>query len=833
MRCLMASSVFSLPAGSLAQADELSGLIDSPGQLLRGERAAGRMGDLRLSDEDSVFIFSALDHGVNRHAFGGVLIDLALPDPALDRLGELQTGIGPRLSRRVRNTGIGLSEDGQAMIVEGEDRQNEAITFRTEYRLDSDWSALVVTTVLTNGTEASLEGWGIGDVVHWGSSAVFVMDAGMHFFQGQQVSGRAVFGFGPDFSVAITPGEGKTVELVAHRDGTRLIHAQGDVAPGETMTCTRHLIVGTESMHTVAEPLWAILGAETGTLRGEVIEQGTGVKVAGAEVLINERGERASPLLRVLTDEQGQFSVALPSGIRLFPIARSYSRTRPTQTAPPIQLEPGGEAYCQSLLSPPALLDLRVVDDDTGELIPVRVALYTLQDRAVALGPVQSGEVGGPYIFAVDGEGVFEVPTGQFRMTISRGIEYTRHEQQVIFMASRTRQFHLSLERVVDTSGYVAADLGVLTNRSHRAVISPVDRLRTAVTEGLEFLVATDSEHVTDLAAALETSGLDLPVTVARGERILPSEDSPVGSWSVFPLPEEHTGHSAFVGETFESHRDLLQTIRAQFPQALISCLAPARAGQSPFPEMGYHLNLATRNWESATPADAEDVDFDLMEVFGDRDLNHKRDDLGLWHGLLREGHRITAVASANSHYAGVEEIGYPRTLIAAEDSDPRAIDPDEVWASLRAGNAVVTSGPWIEFSIRGHQMGEMFPWEMDEPVRVNYRVISPSWIPLANVEICKEGLFVQRMTLPGGEGTMGAVRVWTPPEGRDRFMVRHDQIFTIEVKGARHLRPMNPANGFPEAFVPLAVSNPIWVDTDGNGRFDIFSYEPASGADE
>jgi hypothetical protein len=213
------------------------------------------------------------------------------------------------------------------------------------------------------------------------------------------------------------------------------------------------------------------------------------------------------------------------------------------------------------------------------------------------------------------------------------------------------------------------------------------------------------------------------------------------------------------------------------------------------------------------------------MEVLGDRSVNQMRQNLALYHSLLREGHRITLVGSANSRFGGVEEIGYPRTYIAADDSDPRAIDPDEVFESLRRGHAFVTSGPWIEFSIRGNQMGDMFAWEMGEAVEIEYSVKCPGWISLAFIDISKEGNFVQRMTLPG-DRSVAPVRVWSPPEGNNKFMVRHDHIFTVEVTGGRPIEPLNPANPGAAQFIPVALSNPIWVDTDGNGRYDHYDYD-------
>ncbi|MBN1476165.1 CehA/McbA family metallohydrolase [Candidatus Sumerlaeota bacterium] len=810
-------------SGVAAQEAASAEVITSSSQLLRGVQAAGQPGDLRLSDGECVYIFSAVDHPLYRSQTGGALIDVSRAETSFDLLGELRTAHGPRLSRSVRTTDVHPSEDGQAVIVEGVDSEEEDIAVRTEYRLDPDWPGLIVTTEVTNGTAASLEAWDIGDFAHWGPTTLFLMNAGVVYASGVVVRTPCTVAYGQDFSLAIVPPEGTRTEVVHHSEHTRLIHTGGDIPPGETLTCTRHLFVGLESMDTIADAIWAAQGLETGTLRGDVRDQVTGEGIAGAELLVNERGTPMLPMLRVLSDAEGHFEVSMPAGREVICIPRYYSRTRPTTTVPRTLIEAGGEAFQQCVLSPPARMDLEIRDEATGELLPVRVALYTHDGRPSELGPIESGVAGGPYLFVPEGRGVFEVPTGQYRMTISHGPEYESYQRDVIFISGRERRFHLTLERLIDSSGYVAADLGVLTSNSHSTMVSPIDRLRTAVCEGLEFLVATDSQVVTDLSATLEGEGVDFPVTVQMGERFNAPEGSGLGHWSIFPLPSDLAGQSVFGDGDFASSRDLLRSLRSRFPDALITCLDPL-SPDSPFMARGYTRDEGSHRYTSLTPVSAEDMDFDLMEVFGDRDMDRLNLSLELYHSLLHEGYRIQSTGSANSHFAGLEEIGYPRTYVAADDSDPSSIDPQEVFDSLRAGNLFVTTGPFIEFTVEGHPMGSMFLWEMGEPVEVDLRVTCPVNIRLAYVDLCKQGLFAQRHAFL--EPPSGMIYDYRPPEGRNRLMIRSDEVLSVEVGGASPIQPMNPFAEGARQLTHMAFTNPIWIDTDGNGHFNEFLYD-------
>lgn len=806
-----------------AAGDSLNGVVTSQSQLLVGPQAMGHMGDVRMGNDQASYIFSAPDHAMYNQSTGGALIDITLGDNGLDLLGEIRTSYGPNLTRRAIPESVSLSDDQMAVTVVGEDLVHSDITVSTEYRISTDFRGLSITTAITNGTDEMLEGWSIGDAARWGATQLFMMDRGQIFTSQGRFTGRAAVAYGDGMCMALTLGEGRSIIAQLDRECMRLIADTYDIASGETVVCSRSLLIGEESMSSISHDLWRLLGVETGTLRGEVVEQTTSNRIAGAEVLLSERTNPPLPLLRVVTDEEGQFEVELPANVRIVGFPRSWNRSVPTQLAYPLELQPGGEAAAQYQLTPPAQVLLRVTDEDTGELLPARVAIYDLRGMPADLGPIDSGESSGPYIYAVDGEGTFEVPNGQFHMTVSHGPEYSRYERDVIFIAGYTREFPVELKHLVDTPGYVAADLGVLTNFSQEAIVSPVDRVRTAVCEDLEFLVSTDSGHVTDLAAAVEEAGESYPITMAMGERIHSPEDAELGTWSVFPLPPDTVGESALPSGDYTDHSQFLAAVRERFPQALIANIFPAVGDRNLYTSLGYEFSMAHRAWMRDEPLTNAQADFDLMEVFGGKDMNQHALDMAIYNRLLQEGHRIIAVGSSNSRYGALEEIGHPRTYIAADDSDPANIDPDEVFASLRAGNAFVTTGPWIEFSIFDgeYQMGDMLPWERGEPVEVSLRVSCPGWMGVSSIDICKEGQFVRRDNMVIENNAR--VFDWTLSDENSRFMVRHDQIFTVAVRGRHALSPMNPANPMSQPLLPIAISNPIWVDTDGNGRFDNF----------
>lgn len=119
-----------------------------------------------------------------------------------------------------------------------------------------------------------------------------------------------------------------------------------------------------------------------------------------------------------------------------------------------------------------------------------------------------------------------------------------------------------------------------------------------------------------------------------------------------------------------------------------------------------------------------------------------------------------------------------------------------------------------------GHPLGSMIQWEVGEPVEIDLRVIAPVEQRLEYVEVNKNGLFARRHMFV--QPVTSPVYDWSPPEDGRLYQVRSDEIFTIEVGSRRPLSPVNALNASNETFLPMALTNPIWIDTDNNGRYDF-----------
>lgn len=106
-----------------------------------------------------------------------------------------------------------------------------------------------------------------------------------------------------------------------------------------------------------------------------------------------------------------------------------------------------------------------------------------------------------------DGFGEIQLPVGTYRVIAGRGPEYSSEEKIVRLNALDVRHIQMNIRRVVDTSGWVAADLHMHTEVSPDSGVPFEDRILSAATEGLELVAGTDHDYVPNYRPRLEALG--------------------------------------------------------------------------------------------------------------------------------------------------------------------------------------------------------------------------------------------------------------------------------------------------------------------------------------
>jgi hypothetical protein len=165
--------------------------------------------------------------------------------------------------------------------------------------------------------------------------------------------------------------------------------------------------------------------------------------------------------------------------------------------------------------------------------------------------------------------------------------------------------------------------------------------------------------------------------------------------------------------------------------------------------------------------------------------------------------------------------VGQGRTYISCRDADPGKIDVAEACENFLKGRAVVSLGLLTQIKVNGrHGPGDLVTGS-DGDLDVEVRVLGPSWTRVERVELYANGARIRDEWIDGGAAGGEKARLrWKI--GRPKNDVH--LVAVASGPGVRELywplahpyQPNTPAWN-PQVF---GVTNPVWVDADGDGTF-------------
>ncbi|MCP4907752.1 MAG: CehA/McbA family metallohydrolase [bacterium] len=423
----------------------------------------------------------------------------------------------------------------------------------------------------------------------------------------------------------------------------------------------------------------------------------------------------------------------------------------------------------------------------------------------------------------VDPERVALAP-GRYRVVAVRGPEY---EARVIGIeARRGEEIPLELEplaRILPTPGWLSVDFHVHSGESFDSNLPQPQQVVAFAASGAEVLVATEHDRIFDPRPAIAASGLEKQLVSITGVEITSSYkggDSPhaTGHLNAFPV-EPVPGSYRQGAPTLEGRRlrDALADIAKLSPAPFVQMNHPRPAQELAVDDLYFmHLGVVGEPFNPTRPLTqypnaalverspthgGRDLDFDGIELMNAESLLRYRRVRADWFSMMLQGERIIGTANSDSHRLGVI-VGLPRTYIAVENDTLENFQQAALMRSLRGGGAWGTTGPLLHVDLGGTPLGALHD---GSKAILHLKVTAAPWVPVDEWRAYVNGELVHRAPIAAGESAELPLAF-----ARDAFV-------TVEVEG--------PAEGlyaeaFPQ-FTPFAFTNPIFVDTDGNGRFD------------
>lgn len=457
------------------------------------------------------------------------------------------------------------------------------------------------------------------------------------------------------------------------------------------------------------------------------------------------------------------------------------------------------------------------VDDLLGEPLPVRVSVFAIDGTTVEAPPARWGVDTDPdgrvlVEYAHAGETTLPLPTGRYRILVSRGFEYEIFDTEIEVTDADTLELEAVLTRVVDTTNVQCGDFHIHTRRSADAPDAGRLKVRAAVADGLEIPVRSDHEYVGDFEeeiaalgvgrwarsiSSVEMTSMEIwghmgvfPIEALPGERNMGAP-----YWQDFPEPDAPTRPL----RTLEPP-EVFAAVRARSERPTVIINHPmgdtnyfGYAGFDPITGMAAH----PARW---------DEDFTLVEVFNDSGWVGGRV-VPSWLGLLAHGRRVFAVGSSDSHGLRSSPVGYPRTCIDVGTDEPRMLTPDLVRDRLLEGRATVSGGIYVDTWAAAGTVGpggDARGVGMRTPIRV--RVQAASWVDVDALDVVLDGEIVDTIAILPADASA------------EDPTVRFDREIEVDVAGGEGSyvlfaaygdAPLEPVH---RDRVPFGVTNPIFL---------------------
>lgn len=773
--------------------------------LPRGSGADGRVGDIVLENALVLFVIAGRDRAALGGP-GGNVVD-AVVAGGTDRMRLLSPLVGwaaavPVVYKTVDVVSAGGDDVPAIAQARGHMAGRSDVAVATTYTLKPDDDALDIVTEVTNNSANALSGFGLSDSLCHGRSFRFSPQGGL-VPRGPSGGGRFIAFFDEECSWGLVCGQGAGYEASFFEPGvSRLAYPPSDLGQGSTFAWRRSLVAVPGGPERIWQRAHMHAGTAPARLRFALVTEGGGVAVPRYEVAI-AGADSGVPLVAV-AGRSGTVDVDVPPGLYEL-AARSpgcppwgpvsaeaealTTHVFPVRFAPPMALKVSLSAEIDGAVGPTSarivdyLLSLHGATDPPALPFPIwppRGVKLSTGAREVAI-PLAPGGVD---------------TMANHLVTVSRGPLFDVQSARLHARPGQEQSLSTVLRRTVDPGDYVSVDFRQHDNCSPESPLTPGERFAANLCEGVDLgLIAVPPGSRRHL-------GEDVGGNAERALRLdLPGQGL-FTVWPARPDPRSETALQAASGACRGVH-ETLSAVRNAYPGARLTAHHPFEPGRGV---------LALSGWtdpRSEPPAGLE-IGFDAIELLTGRDVAAARRRMEAWFSLLNRGHMLMAVGASGSRGIFGDEAGVARTFLRMGKRDRSNGDAllsvaGRKWAGVP--DSFVTNGPFVEAWLDGHSLGSLQQRRPgDSELRV--RVRAAAWISIEHVAVYRNGRLVRRFDAADNADVL-----------------RLDETFDVSVPGdcwfvvvAEGTRPMVAAYGAdaPEAF---AVTNPIWVDADGDGR--------------
>ncbi len=413
-----------------------------------------------------------------------------------------------------------------------------------------------------------------------------------------------------------------------------------------------------------------------------------------------------------------------------------------------------------------------------------------------------------------------DLPVGTYMISASRGPEYTLDQKVIEVSENSEQELIFFINKVVDTKNLISVDPHMHTLNSDGSM-TVAERIRSVVAEGVDVAVSADHNYLSDYPSVLKKLGLGEYIATFIGQEVTPLDVNRVDMPEInrFPLRirEGEPGNGAIDVRFYENNTPIFGESRRKDPRALIQVNHPRRRGYGYFSY--YQLDPET----AATALKGFNTSFDLLEVMNGPFFSHDKSKNSVviadWLHLLKRGYYFPITGSSDSHGIDRAEPGYSRTYVYYKGEKGKKLDTSAIIQAMKRGQSFVSTGPIIEFTVNKTSVPGSTIIVEEKKIDVGIKVQSAPWVSVDKVRVIVNG--ERKMIFPVKAPRKQILKF----QDRISLNLECDSYIVIEVLGNKTLFPVVQKrlkkDGYRSGPHPYALTNPIFVDVDGNGKFD------------
>ncbi|WP_256009252.1 CehA/McbA family metallohydrolase [Desertivirga xinjiangensis] len=778
----------------------------------KGKERDALIGDwlIRNSKVSAVIGNASPDREANQmvSSIQGAVIDFSLRSTNNDQL-VVYYPHGARVDVRSADTIIVLKATGTAVSLKAVRFPTPAEPLRTEttYTLKDNESSLIVQTAYTNPTKTPLKVVlydmlrgenGNKDISSEGKSRMVFMNN-----KWNNCAYGVITSQGHITTVAPTGKAG----LVAQ--GYRFYYGSGpkdsvSVAGGKTLSIERRLITA-EDINGLKEQETGIKWEKVPVLIQDAVQKKLG------DVFLDIYNEADELISSAITGPSGKLDLLLSAGTyKLYASKVGHDTIQQTIRVPftgMLNLKMKQESAVSFHIN---------TKDAMGNTFPVKVEFKGIKgSRNPVLGPPTRANGNSNLYYSKSTDFRVSLPEGSYEAIFSHGPEFNTEVIAFSVTPGKYQTISVNLNRAFSTPGYLIGDLHNHTTNSGDSNADVEDRVINMAAAGVEFAPATEHNRISTYSNEIRKLGLTNFISSSTGIELSgrPGPGS-INHQNSFPLriQEDKRGYGAPVTDKnpFVQMKRLYDYDNGAF-----------KLMQQNHPDIS-QLYFDRDNDGIADGGFGTEKITDVMEIRetmqglpsalagGKRNIRSFQ-----WLQMLNLGYRIYGTANSDNHAVGHATGGLFNYIMTDRDTPAKA-DSTDLAMQVKKGRVIMSNGPFLEVNINNANPGD----DLAAPggkVAVSVRTLQANWYKINKVVLIVNGKADSAHTF----SKKLHPRLFDEASGNFKhsfpLTLREDAHLIVLAYGENEIIGM-VTGGNMKRHMPMAISNPIFVDIDANG---------------